>query len=54
MYFGISMGVVLLVTDPARAEVVLSNLRQVEPERPLLVVIEDIDRCWARSVKSGS
>lgn len=36
-------GVVLLVTDPARAEVVLSNLRQVEPERPLLAVIEDID-----------
>ncbi len=36
-------GVVLLVTDPAWAEVVLSDLRQVEPERPLLAVIEDID-----------
>lgn len=36
-------GLVLLVTEPARAEAVLSNLRQVEPERPVLAVIEDID-----------
>ncbi len=36
-------GLVLLVDDPTRAELVLSNLRQVEPERPVLAVIEDID-----------
>lgn len=36
-------GLVLLVTDPARAELVLSNLRQVEAERPVLAVVEDID-----------
>lgn len=36
-------GLVLLVTEPTHAEVVLSNLRRVEPERPVLAVIEDID-----------
>jgi hypothetical protein len=36
-------GVILLVTDPARAELALAALRRVEPERAVLVVIEDID-----------
>ena len=36
-------GLVLLVTEPSQAETVLSNLRRVEPERPVLAVIEDID-----------
>jgi hypothetical protein len=36
-------GLVLLVTEPTHAEVVLSNLRRVESERPALAVIEDID-----------
>jgi ATPase family associated with various cellular activities (AAA) len=36
-------GLVLLVTNPAHAESVLSNLRRVEPERRVLAVIEDID-----------
>jgi chaperone BCS1 len=36
-------GLVLLVIEPTHAEVVLSNLRRVEPERPVLAVIEDID-----------
>lgn len=36
-------GLVLLVTDPVRAELALGALRLVEPERAVLVVIEDID-----------
>jgi hypothetical protein len=36
-------GLVLLVTDPVRAESALGALRRVEPERAVLVVIEDID-----------
>jgi hypothetical protein len=36
-------GLVLLVTDPAHAELALAALRRVEPERAVLVVIEDID-----------
>ncbi len=36
-------GLVVLVTDPVRAELALAALRRVEPERAVLVVIEDID-----------
>jgi hypothetical protein len=36
-------GLVLLVTEPARAELALAALRQVEPERAVLAVMEDID-----------
>jgi ATPase family associated with various cellular activities (AAA) len=36
-------GLVVLVADPARAEQALAALRRVEPERAVLVVIEDID-----------
>lgn len=36
-------GLVLLVTEPARTQYALSALRQVEPERPVLGIIEDIE-----------
>jgi hypothetical protein len=36
-------GLVLLMTDPVRAESALAALRRVEPERAVLAVIEDID-----------
>jgi len=36
-------GLVLLVDDPERAAMVLARIRQLEPERPVLVVIEDIE-----------
>jgi len=36
-------GLVLIVDDPERAAMVLAKIRQLEPERPVLVVIEDIE-----------
>lgn len=36
-------GIVLIITQPDRTEMWVQGLRQIEPERPVLTIIEDID-----------
>jgi hypothetical protein len=36
-------GLVLLVDDPAKADLALAKVRQAEPDRPVLAIVEDIE-----------
>lgn len=45
-------GVVWFITDPHVDSILLKELRQIEPDRPLIVVYEDLDGILERSQQS--
>jgi hypothetical protein len=47
-------GIVIMVTNCRLAETALGGIRQIEPERPILTIIEDIETFMGQSDESSS